>query len=124
MLCKQPETGVTSLDKDCQSSKEEIKKLRALYEADHAAIKDLKRELEFAKSKIATLESKIITLCLDMKDKSLFINGLPEREDITLLGSVHDLLVKIFPRLHQTDIDLVYWTGVQRNQNQPRPVYV
>lgn len=101
-----------------------VKELKSNQEIDHQFIKELKRQLDYAKSKINTLEARLTSLCLDFKDKALVLNVLPEDDSSSLLSKVHDLLSRLFPRLHQSDIDLVYRSGYYQATGPPRPVCV
>lgn len=87
-------------------------------------IADLKRQLDYANSKIKSLQARITSLSLDSKEKSLIINGLPESDSAPLMVQVFDLLRPLFPGLLQSDLDLIYRTGGRFSSNQPRPVFV
>lgn len=119
----QLETNVSALDTGCKDLISEFQDLKTKYEADHQLIKDLKRQLDYAKSKINSLETRLSSLSLEIRDRSLVINGIPEDESTPLISQVHDLLGKLFLNLHRSDIDLVYRTG-GRFGNAPRPVHV
>lgn len=60
---------------------------------------------------------------MEIRDESLVINGIPEIDTTPLILQVYDILGRLFPSLHTTDIDLVYRTGANYG-NAPRPVFV
>lgn len=120
---EQLETNVSSIDTDFKDLLNELRDMKVKYESDHLIIKDLKRQLDYANSKIVSLETRLTSLSLEIRDRSLIINGIPEDDLTPLISQVHDILGKLFPSLHRTDIDLVYRTGA-RFGNTPRPVFV
>lgn len=117
------ETNVSSIDTDFKDLASELREMKVKYETDHQTIKDLKRQLDYANSKIAKLETRLTSLSLEIRDKSLVINGIPEDDSTPLISQVHDILGRLFPSLHRSDIDLVYRTGA-RYGNTPRPVFI
>lgn len=119
----QLETNVSCIDTDFKDLVTELCDLKIRYESDHQIIKALRRQLDYANSKIVTLETRLTSLSLEIRDRSLVINGIPEDESTPLISQVHDILGRLFPSLHRTDIDLVYRTGA-RYGHSPRPVFV
>lgn len=121
--CGQLESDAQYADSDLKELRDDFQDLKKRSDLDHAMITELKRQLDFANSKIKSLEARITSLSLDCKDKSMLINGLPELSSNSLNQQVFDLLRPLFPGLLHSDLDLVYRTGKQF-PNQPRSVFV
>lgn len=71
-------TNVSTIDTDCKDLASELRDLKLKFETDHQVIKDLKRQLDYANSKISSLETRLTSLSLELRDKSLVINGIPK----------------------------------------------
>lgn len=113
-----------SIDQTVLELKRELQAMKVLQETDHCSIRELKRQNDFANSKIAALQDRIIMLSLDAKDTSIKINGVSESNDIPLTRAVYEICSLLLPLLHQTDIYLIYRIGNTPNPAQPRSTFV
>lgn len=103
--CGQLESDAQYADSDLKELCDDLKELKKRSDLDHAMITELKSQLDFANSKIKSLEARITSLSLDCKDKSMLINGMPESLSTSLHPQVFDLLRPLFPGLLHSDLD-------------------